>query len=151
LSKYSRFLIVSNLIIWNTIVNAEESDIAYAAIDLYVLSTSGRSVIDHLKIPSAHALYCTLGVSRVDPDLTSTFHVVALRNTYRHIHNEYVHRINGMQRSRDTNLEVYFFPCSTALALHRKCTDFIRHASASSSEGTQVRFYDRSVIYFVHS
>jgi hypothetical protein len=47
-----------------------------------------------------------LGVSRVDPDLTSTCHVVALRNTDHHFHSEYAYGTNGLHAGiENRNLE----------------------------------------------
>jgi hypothetical protein len=48
-----------------------------------------------------------LGVSRADPALTSTCHVVVQRNADRHLYNECVYCTDGMQRSRDKDSEAY--------------------------------------------
>ena len=69
------------------------------------------------------------GVDQVDPDVTSTCHVVTLPNTYRHLHNEYVYHTNSVQRPRGKNLEAksmiyFFFPVLYRQALHKKCTNF---------------------------
>ena len=83
------------------------------------------------------------GVGRVDPNVTSTCHVVALPNTYCHLHNEYVYHTNSMQRSRGKIWKLsrwfIFSPCSTARRYTKSAQIFniTSQANASSNERTQ--------------